>query len=81
MPTPGHGGYYLTADDAEGLIVRPHASVDDAIPNHTTASLRKISCGSRCLAVTTAGASAADALFAALLPARPLRTSSATCRC
>ncbi|MBY0382692.1 MAG: thioredoxin domain-containing protein [Xanthobacteraceae bacterium] len=30
-----HGGYYLTSDDAEGLIVRPHATVDDAIPNHT----------------------------------------------
>lgn len=28
------GGYFLTADDAEGLIVRPHATVDDAIPNH-----------------------------------------------
>ncbi len=30
-----HGGYYLTADDAEGLIIRPHATIDDAIPNHT----------------------------------------------
>ncbi len=30
-----HGGYYLTADDAEGLIIRPHATTDDAIPNHT----------------------------------------------
>ncbi len=30
-----HGGYFLTADDAEGLIIRPHATVDDAIPNHT----------------------------------------------
>jgi uncharacterized protein YyaL (SSP411 family) len=29
-----HGGYFLTADDAEGLIVRPHSTVDDAIPNH-----------------------------------------------
>ena len=29
-----HGGYYLTADDAEGLIIRPHATIDDAIPNH-----------------------------------------------
>ena len=28
------GGYFLTADDAEGLIIRPHATVDDAIPNH-----------------------------------------------
>lgn len=30
----GRGSYYLTADDAEGLIIRPHATVDDAIPNH-----------------------------------------------
>ncbi len=30
-----HGGYYLTANDAEGLIIRPHSTVDDAIPNHT----------------------------------------------
>ncbi len=29
-----HGGYYLTADDAEGLIMRPHSTDDDAIPNH-----------------------------------------------
>jgi uncharacterized protein YyaL (SSP411 family) len=27
------GGYFLTADDAEGLVVRPHATTDDAIPN------------------------------------------------
>jgi uncharacterized protein YyaL (SSP411 family) len=29
-----YGGYFLTADDAEGLIIRPHSTVDDAIPNH-----------------------------------------------
>lgn len=28
------GAYLLTADDAEGLIVRPHSTHDDAIPNH-----------------------------------------------
>jgi len=28
------GGYYLTADDAEGLVIRPHSTADDAIPNH-----------------------------------------------
>src|SRR5262249_6300226 len=27
------GGYFLTADDAEGLVVRPAASTDDATPN------------------------------------------------
>jgi hypothetical protein len=30
---PGNGGYFLTADDAEGLVVRPAATSDDAIPN------------------------------------------------
>ncbi len=30
---PGNGGYYLTADDAEGLVVRPAATSDDATPN------------------------------------------------
>ncbi|HTS41805.1 MAG TPA: thioredoxin domain-containing protein [Xanthobacteraceae bacterium] len=28
-----NGGYFLTADDAEGLIVRPAATYDDATPN------------------------------------------------
>jgi uncharacterized protein len=27
------GGYFLTADDAEGLVVRPNASSDEATPN------------------------------------------------
>ncbi|MEJ2432729.1 MAG: thioredoxin domain-containing protein [Pseudolabrys sp.] len=30
---PDSGAYYLTADDAEGLVVRPHSTADDAIPN------------------------------------------------
>jgi uncharacterized protein len=30
---PNNGGYYLTADDAEGLVVRPSATTDDATPN------------------------------------------------
>jgi uncharacterized protein len=29
----GTGGYFLTADDAEGLVVRPGATNDDATPN------------------------------------------------
>jgi uncharacterized protein YyaL (SSP411 family) len=28
------GGYFLTADDADGLVVRPHATNDDAVANH-----------------------------------------------
>jgi uncharacterized protein YyaL (SSP411 family) len=31
---PDTGGYYLTADDAEGLLLRPHSTNDDATPNH-----------------------------------------------
>ena len=28
-----NGGYFLTADDAEGLVVRPNSTSDDATPN------------------------------------------------
>jgi len=31
---PDNGGYYLTADDAGDLLLRPHSTLDDAIPNH-----------------------------------------------
>ncbi len=63
-----HGGYYLTADDAEGLIVRPHATVDDAIPNHNGLIAQNLVR----LAVLTGDdryRGQSDALFAALLPA------------
>jgi len=30
---PDNGGYFLTADDAAGLVVRPNATSDDATPN------------------------------------------------
>ena len=30
---PDNNGYFLTADDAEGLVVRPAATNDDATPN------------------------------------------------
>jgi uncharacterized protein YyaL (SSP411 family) len=30
---PQTGGYFLTADDAEGLVVRPSSTSDDATPN------------------------------------------------
>jgi uncharacterized protein YyaL (SSP411 family) len=30
---PDNGGYFLTADDAEGLVVRPSATSDEATPN------------------------------------------------
>jgi uncharacterized protein YyaL (SSP411 family) len=62
-----HGGYYLTADDAEGLIVRPHSTVDDAIPNHNGLIAQNLVR----LAVLTgddAWRNKADGHFAALLP-------------
>jgi len=31
--SPDNGGYFLTADDAAGLVVRPNATTDDATPN------------------------------------------------
>jgi uncharacterized protein YyaL (SSP411 family) len=30
---PANGGYFVTADDAEGLVVRPDSTSDDATPN------------------------------------------------
>jgi uncharacterized protein len=62
-----HGGYYLTADDAEGLIIRPHATIDDAIPNHNGLIAQNLVR----LAVLTGDehwSSRRDALFTALLP-------------
>ncbi|WP_315836509.1 thioredoxin domain-containing protein [Bradyrhizobium prioriisuperbiae] len=62
-----HGGYYLTADDAEGLIVRPHATIDDSIPNHNGLIAQNLVR----LAVLTGDAHwgrQRDALFAAILP-------------
>ncbi|HEY6992943.1 MAG TPA: thioredoxin domain-containing protein [Xanthobacteraceae bacterium] len=32
-PNPDNGGYFLTADDARDLVVRPNATTDDATPN------------------------------------------------
>src|SRR5262249_37335895 len=31
---PASGRYFLTAEDAEGLVVRPRSTLDEAIPNH-----------------------------------------------
>jgi len=62
-----HGGYYLTADDAEGLIIRPHSTHDDAIPNHTGLIAQNLVR----LSVLTGDhhwRARADGLFAALLP-------------
>jgi uncharacterized protein YyaL (SSP411 family) len=62
------GGYFITADDAEGLVVRPKSTTDDALPNpHGLAAQNLIR-----LAVYTGDDTwrqKADALFDALLPA------------
>ena len=42
-----NGGYYLTADDAEGLVVRPDSTADDAIAEserHCRAKSRSARC-------------------------------------
>ncbi len=39
---PATGGYYLTADDAEGLVVRPHSTADDAVPNHNSVAAQNL---------------------------------------
>ncbi|MPT22918.1 MAG: thioredoxin domain-containing protein, partial [Starkeya sp.] len=61
------GGYYLTADDAEGLILRPEATADDAVTNPQALIARNLVR----LAILTgddAYRARADRLFEALLP-------------
>jgi len=61
------GGYFITADDAEGLVVRPKSTSDDALPNpHGLAAQNLV----RLAAFTGEDAwrEKADALFDALLP-------------
>lgn len=36
------GGYYLTAADAGDLLLRPHSTVDDAIPNHNAVAAQNL---------------------------------------
>ena len=62
------GGYYLTADDAEGLIVRPAATTDDAVENHN-AMIAENLMRLATLEGSDAAREAADALFDRLLPA------------
>jgi len=61
------GGYYLTADDAEGLIIRPHSTIDDAIPNHNGLIAQNLV---RLAVMTgdTQWSARADAMFDAILP-------------
>ncbi len=60
-------GYYLTADDAEGLVVRPKSISDDALPNPNALAAQNL----LRLAVFTGDdrwRAAADRMFDALLP-------------
>ena len=40
MPTPDT--YYLTAADAEGLVIRPAATTDEATPNHNAVAAQNL---------------------------------------
>jgi uncharacterized protein len=61
------GGYYLTADDAEGLVVRPDSTIDEAIPNPVGVAAQNLAR----LAVLTGDdiwRERADILFDGILP-------------
>jgi uncharacterized protein len=62
------GGYFITADDAEGLVVRPKSTTDDALPNPHGLTAQNLI---RLAAFTgdDAWREKADAMFDALLPA------------
>ena len=62
------GGYYLTADDAEGLVVRPDSTIDEATPNPNGIAAQNLVR----LAILTGDdiwRERADILFDGLLPA------------
>jgi uncharacterized protein YyaL (SSP411 family) len=63
---PETGGYFLTADDAEGLVVRPAATNDDATPNPNAVAAENLV---RLAALTgdDAWRAAADRLFDGVL--------------
>ena len=41
-PTGNGGTYYLTAADAEGLVIRPAATTDEATPNHNAVAAQNL---------------------------------------
>ena len=64
---PNNGGYFLTADDAEGLVVRPSATTDEATPNPNAVAAQNLIR----LALFTgrhAWRDKADGLFAGIAP-------------
>ena len=81
------GGYYLTADDAEGLVVRPSATTDDASPNANAVDAQNLVRLS-VLSGQIAWREQADRLFEGILHARATISSGiwrslmrSTCAC
>jgi len=64
---PDTGGYFLTADDAEGLVVRPNSTMDDATPNPNAITAQNL-VRLAILAGDDAWREAADRLFDGMLP-------------
>jgi uncharacterized protein len=64
---PENGGYFLTADDAEGLVVRPAATIDDATPNANALAAQNL-VRLAVLAGDEAWRARVDRLFDGLLP-------------
>jgi uncharacterized protein YyaL (SSP411 family) len=65
---PENGGYFVTADDAEGLVIRPSATTDDATPNPNAVAAQNL-VRLAVLAGDDAWRTAADRLFDGVLPA------------
>jgi hypothetical protein len=64
---PTTGGYFLAADDAQDLVVRPASLIDDAIPNPTAVSAQNL-VRLAVLAGDDGWRRAVDRLFDAVLP-------------
>jgi uncharacterized protein YyaL (SSP411 family) len=64
---PEAGRYYLTADDAEGLVIRPQSTFDEAVPNHNGLIAQNL-VRLAVLAGDDAYRNKVDALFDGLLP-------------
>jgi uncharacterized protein len=64
---PATGGYFLTANDAEGLVVRPNSSADEATPNPNAVAAQNL-IRLAFLSGQDAWRQQADRLFDGLLP-------------
>ncbi len=64
---PDTGGYFLTADDAEGLVVRPNSTMDDATPNPNAVAAQNL-VRLAVLAGDDAWREATDRLFDGIVP-------------